>query len=152
MSVTFRPMDVYRKEERNRKRQPYWECFWWKFSAWKARQNNRGKECLLRALPGNVLQKQSSLEVQDHGGRLLQVSAPEVREAAHCGAVDDPVVSWPADVHDVGLDHVTTGVKPGQHLQERWGKVLSQSEHICPLVLGHTAMETATFYFWLLLL
>ena len=43
--------------------------------------------------PASVLGGALLFEVQDHGGRVLEVTAPQVGEAAHRGAVDDAVVS-----------------------------------------------------------
>lgn len=62
--------------------------------------------------------RELSFQVQDHGGRVLQVLAPQVGEAAHGGSVDNPVVRRPADVQDVGLDHLPVGVEPWQDLDE----------------------------------
>lgn len=56
-------------------------------------------------------------QVQDHAGRVLQVLPPQVGETAHGGAVNDPVICGPADLHDVSRDHLIAGAKPGKNLK-----------------------------------
>lgn len=57
-----------------------------------------------------------SFQIQDHGGRVLQVVPPQVGKPRHGGPVDDPVVCRPADVHDVSFHHLVPRVKPWQDL------------------------------------
>ena len=48
----------------------------------------------------------TSFQVDEHGGGVLEVALPPVAEPGHGGAVDDPVVGGPRDVHYVGANHV----------------------------------------------
>lgn len=59
----------------------------------------------------------ASLQVQEHGRRVFQVGLPQVREARHGGAVDDPVIGRPAHLHDLRLIHVSFLVEPRKGLQ-----------------------------------
>lgn len=55
-------------------------------------------------------------EIQDHGGRVLQVRYPQVGEATHGGSIDDSVVGRPADIHDVCFHYLILVVEARQNL------------------------------------
>lgn len=59
-----------------------------------------------------------SLHVHHHGGRILKIRLPQVGEACHGGTIDDPVIGWPAHLHDVCPPHIARATEPWQHLKQ----------------------------------
>lgn len=57
-----------------------------------------------------------SLEVEEHLIRVFEERLPDIREVCHGGPINDSVIGRPANLHDVGADHIACCIEPWQHL------------------------------------
>ena len=71
-------------------------------------------------MPSNSTQQQpsmtGSLEVQQHGGGVLQRLLPQIAEPGHGGAIYDPVVRRPAHVHHQRFHEIVLFIESRQFL------------------------------------